>query len=91
MLGSEACLLYIVLNMGKLPYKWAAEVYSLLKAEDYTFHMCLVILGITIICKLEFMESAPRRDFSLAVVPLVDGLLEHSSTQMGFKSRTILS
>lgn len=30
MLGSEACLLYIVLNMGKLPYKWAAEIYSLL-------------------------------------------------------------
>lgn len=53
--------------------------------------MCLVILGITIICKLELMESAPRRDFSLAVVPLVAGLLERSSTQMGFKSRTILS
>ena len=61
------------------------------KAEDYTFHMCLVILGITIICKLEFMESAPGRDFSLTVEPLLDGLLEHSSTQMGFKSRTILS
>lgn len=30
MLGSEACLLYIVLNMGKLPYKWATEIYSLL-------------------------------------------------------------
>lgn len=50
------------------------------KAEDYTFHMNLVILGITIICKLEFMESAPRSDFSLAVEPLVDGLLERSST-----------
>lgn len=42
--------------------------------------MYLVILGITIICKLEFMESASRSDFSLAVGPLVDGLLEHSST-----------
>ena len=61
------------------------------KAEDYTFHMCLVILGITIICELEIMESAPGRVFSLGVVPLVDGLLEYSSTQMGFKSRTILS